>query len=95
MTPGMLRTSTRNLSPPGGPEDLQSPGEGCGSGEKVYKKPRQDWMEPRRAAASRMPALGAGVSTHRLWDHRSPPAVLLATVGDGCGPPHALTPPAQ
>lgn len=95
VTPGMLRTSTRNLGPPGGPEDLQSPGEGCGSGEKVYKKPRQDWTEPRRAAASRMPALGARVSTHRVRDHRSPPAVLLATVGDGCGPPHALTPPAQ
>ena len=46
MTPGMLRTSTRNLSPPGGPEDLQSPGEGCGSGEKVYKKPRQTGRSP-------------------------------------------------
>ncbi|CAN0254663.1 unnamed protein product [Rangifer tarandus platyrhynchus] len=32
---------------PGRPEDLQSPGEGCGSGENVYKKPRQDWTEPQ------------------------------------------------
>lgn len=47
VTPGMLRTSTRNLSPPQFPEDLQSPGEGCGSGENVYKKPQQDWTEPQ------------------------------------------------
>ena len=60
---------------PGHPEDLQSPGEGCGSGENVYKKPRQDWTEPRQAAASRTPALGAEVSTHSVRDHRSPPAV--------------------
>lgn len=80
---------------PGRPEDLQSPGEGCGSGENVYKKPRQDWTKPHRTAASRTPAPGAGVSTHLVWDHRSPPAVLLATRGDGCGPPPALTPPTQ
>lgn len=83
--PGMLRTSTRNLGPSGAPGDCKSPGEGCGSGKNVYRRPRRDWTEPRQAAASRTPALGAGVSTHPVWDHRSPllsywPQGLMAVV---------------